>query len=82
MRKIIAIVGLFVIVSLLLSACAQKRATTTEKPKGTTTQDVTPDVEPKVSGTAPEALSDEELEQLKADIESLKFEDLGGLAEE
>ena len=88
MNTKIIITGLIVIF-LLTCGCAEKKQTTSDEIKEShDTIDVAPDIneviaEDNVSNESNEvaSISQEELDDLKAELEDMEFDDLGGLSE-
>lgn len=87
MKRIIYITGIILILSLLLSGCANR-------PQDNPAQDMGQEEATKVVATEPaqqdditatppsnvSSITQEDLDKLKADIENLEAEDLGGLS--
>jgi predicted small secreted protein len=80
MRKIIYIIGILLVVSLLLSGCGARK--TTVKTDGADVEVDGSEVTVKTEDTETVgSISQSDLDKLKADIEGLETDDLGGLSE-
>ena len=74
MKRIIYITGIIIILGLIVSGCA-------DRPQEIPTQDVDHKDTPNVSlESNVSSVTQEDLDKLKADIENLEAEDLGGLS--
>ena len=79
MKKTILLLGLIAVFSLLLVACTPQKQANKENPtieKSTITEDKTTIKEESVTTS----VSKDNLDQLKAEIEKIEAEDLGGLS--
>ncbi len=79
MKKIFFITALIILVSLLICGCAQKKTEQGASPTPTATPAKTAASMPAPKSTV-SSVTQTDLDKLKADIEKLEAEDLGGLS--
>ena len=83
MKKMILIVGLILLIGVIFSGCAGKQ----KQGVGQPTPSVSPEQQTKLQNASKDvstniSINQAELDKLKADLEKLETEDLGGLSED
>ncbi|MBW2991857.1 hypothetical protein KY345_01430 [Candidatus Woesearchaeota archaeon] len=73
MRKLIALVLITIAITLIMNGCAQPPADKTTEEKA--------EAEEITEEKTTTEVTQEDLDKLKADLEAMEFEDLGGLSE-